>query len=138
MGATGPEIGGPIPGDELHGDTTFVATRAITIDGEAEEISPGLIQMGWGRAGFYGYHRTHLATLPIELLTERADHIAVREILQGLKARAEGPVEPFAVQITALVVFLAAALVFAVGPGLLLFGPLDWRTWLTSLAAGFV
>jgi hypothetical protein len=36
-------------------DPKFLATRAITIDGTPEEIWPWLLQMGYGRAGFYGY-----------------------------------------------------------------------------------
>jgi hypothetical protein len=54
-GATEEEILRPMPGDELNLKPTFLATRAITIDGQPEEIWPWLLQMGYGRAGFYGY-----------------------------------------------------------------------------------
>lgn len=54
-GATDEEIGRPMPGDELNLTPTFLATRAITIDGRPKEIWPWLLQMGYGRAGFYGY-----------------------------------------------------------------------------------
>ena len=54
-GATDEEVNWPMPGDELDPDPTFLATRAITIAGTPEEIWPWLIQMGYGRAGFYGY-----------------------------------------------------------------------------------
>lgn len=42
-----------LPGDELlpHGDA--VITRAITIDAPASAIWPWLLQLGWGRAGWY-------------------------------------------------------------------------------------
>jgi hypothetical protein len=54
-GATDEEINRPMPGDELNLNPTFLATRGITIDGTPEEIWPWLVQMGYGRAGFYGY-----------------------------------------------------------------------------------
>ena len=54
-GATDEEISRPMPGDELVPDPTFNATRAVTIKASPEEIWPWLVQMGYGRAGFYGY-----------------------------------------------------------------------------------
>ncbi len=54
-GATDAEISRPMPGDALSHRPTFLATRAITIDGTPAEIWPWLVQMGYGRAGFYGY-----------------------------------------------------------------------------------
>jgi len=54
-GATALEINQSMPGDERRGKSTFLATRAITINDTPENIWPWLIQMGYGRAGFYGY-----------------------------------------------------------------------------------
>jgi hypothetical protein len=54
-GATAAEVARPMPGDTLSRDPTFLATRAITIAGTPREIWPWLVQMGYGRAGFYGY-----------------------------------------------------------------------------------
>ena len=54
-GATGEETTRQMPGDDLDPRPTFLATRAITIDGTPEQIWPWLVQMGYGRAGFYGY-----------------------------------------------------------------------------------
>ena len=54
-GATTKEIAGPMPGDELIAHPSFLATRAITIDAKPEAIWPWLAQMGYRRAGFYGY-----------------------------------------------------------------------------------
>jgi len=54
-GATQEEIERPMPGDELDSHPTFLATRAITIEGTPHEIWPWLIQMGFDRAGYYGY-----------------------------------------------------------------------------------
>ena len=44
-----------MPGDELSAGPTFLSTRAITIDASPEVIWPWVLQMGYGRAGFYGY-----------------------------------------------------------------------------------
>ncbi len=54
-GATDAEINRPMPGDALSHQPTFLATRAITIEGTPSDIWPWLVQMGYGRAGFYGY-----------------------------------------------------------------------------------
>jgi len=54
-GATNEEVWRPMPGDELDTNPAFLATRAITIDGTPEKIWPWLIQMGYTRAGYYGY-----------------------------------------------------------------------------------
>ncbi|MFZ5945574.1 MAG: hypothetical protein ACOYVD_15870 [Bacillota bacterium] len=54
-GATEQEIKQDMPGDHLDSQPEFFATRAITIEGTPEEIWPWLLQMGYGRAGYYGY-----------------------------------------------------------------------------------
>ena len=54
-GATDAEVNRSMPGDELDSHPTFLATRAITIDGTPQQIWPWLLQMGYTRAGYYGY-----------------------------------------------------------------------------------
>ena len=54
-GATTAEIERPMAGDELNRNPSFLATRAITIEASPAEIWPWLLQMGYGRAGYYGY-----------------------------------------------------------------------------------
>jgi hypothetical protein len=54
-GATAEEVAHSMPGDDLVPNPSFCATRAITIKGRPEEIWPWLVQIGYGRAGFYGY-----------------------------------------------------------------------------------
>ena len=44
-----------LPGDELIAGPTAGDTRAITIDAPAAAIWPWLVQMGFGRAGWYSY-----------------------------------------------------------------------------------
>lgn len=48
------EADAPLPGDDLlpHGAQT---TRAIAIDARSEDVWPWLLQLGWGRGGWYSY-----------------------------------------------------------------------------------
>jgi hypothetical protein len=54
-GATEEEVVRVMPGDEIVAEPTFNSTRAVTIEGSPDEIWPWLVQIGYGRAGFYGY-----------------------------------------------------------------------------------
>ena len=54
-GATPEEVARPMPEDNIVANPVFDATRAITIRATPEQIWPWLVQMGFGRAGFYGY-----------------------------------------------------------------------------------
>jgi hypothetical protein len=54
-GATPEEVARPMPEDNIVANPIFDATRAITIRATPELIWPWLAQMGFGRAGFYGY-----------------------------------------------------------------------------------
>lgn len=54
-GATREEIDRIMPGDEIVTRPTFNATRAITIDANPNAIWPWLVQIGFGRAGWYSY-----------------------------------------------------------------------------------
>src|SRR5688500_2549753 len=53
-GATDAEVEAPLPGDELLPGAN-ATTRAITIDAAAAAVWPWLIQLGFGRAGWYSY-----------------------------------------------------------------------------------
>jgi hypothetical protein len=53
--ASDAEVAGTMPGDGLVPETSFSATRAITIDAPPEAVWPWLVQIGYGRAGFYSY-----------------------------------------------------------------------------------
>src|ERR1051325_8172517 len=176
-GATKEEIARSMPGDELDHHPMFLATRAITINATPEEIWPWLMQMSYGRAGFYGddilenigsgngihsadhiiqeyqhfkvgdevplsaagglvfyaiepnryliwsgtdgwggftwamypidrnhtrlisrilwtHHWSEPNKIGMDIFTEFTDHLAVRKILQGVKGRVEGHIEP--------------------------------------------
>ncbi len=54
-GATDAEVAAPMPGDELVPEASFCATRALTIKAPPAAVWPWLVQLGFGRAGFYSY-----------------------------------------------------------------------------------
>ena len=54
-GATDEEVARAMPGDEIQPYPIFNATRAITIQARPEQIWPWLVQIGYRRAGWYGY-----------------------------------------------------------------------------------
>ncbi len=54
-GASDDEVARPLPGDELVARPTWNATRAVTVAATPAQIWPFLVQIGWGRAGWYGY-----------------------------------------------------------------------------------
>ena len=54
-GATDAEVAAPMPGDDLAPSAAFCATRALTIGAPPSQVWPWLVQVGFGRAGFYSY-----------------------------------------------------------------------------------
>lgn len=54
-GATTDEITANMPGDEVVKRAQFNATRAITINAPPAAVWPWIIQLGYGRGGFYTY-----------------------------------------------------------------------------------
>ncbi len=54
-GATGREVTGPLPGDDLVTEPLLGSTRAVTIRAPLAEVFPWLAQLGQGRGGFYSY-----------------------------------------------------------------------------------
>jgi hypothetical protein len=53
-GATDEEVAATLPGDEVI-PAAASTTRAITIAARPEEVWPWLVQLGYGRAGWYSY-----------------------------------------------------------------------------------
>lgn len=218
-GASDAEVQRPMPGDELDPKPEVLATRAITIVGTPPEIWPWLIQMGYRRAGLYGfdlfkdvassrvanaadriqpqfqdlkvgdpvpispfenmvahairpyeylvwsgetgsggltwalypvdsthtrlvsrirrsYRWTQPALLGLDLLTEFTDHLTVRKILQGVKGRVEGDIQPLADANIELFLYFGSLLVFVWATSSVLRLPLTPSSWLVGLAGG--
>jgi hypothetical protein len=74
-GATEDEIFRTMPGDDIVEDPGFNATRAVTIHAPPEQIWPWLVQMGYGKAGFYSWDFLDNANVPSanEILPEYQD-----------------------------------------------------------------
>ncbi len=54
-GATADEIASAVAGDHLVPDARLVATRCIDLEAPPDEVWPWLVQIGFGRAGWYSY-----------------------------------------------------------------------------------
>lgn len=54
-GATREELVRRMPGDEVVPCPTFNTTRAVTVGAKPEDIWPWLVQIGFGRGGWYSY-----------------------------------------------------------------------------------
>lgn len=54
-GATDAEVAALMPGDELVAGAQFNPTRAVTIEAPPEDVWPWLVQVGFGRAGWYSH-----------------------------------------------------------------------------------
>jgi hypothetical protein len=76
-GASEEEVARPLPGDDEVPNPGVASTRAISIHAPTQVVWPWLVQMGWGRAGWYSYDRIDNDRLP------SAERIIPE--LQGLK-----------------------------------------------------
>jgi hypothetical protein len=54
-GASGDEVAGALPGDDLVPEADLTATRGITIHRPAADVWPWIAQLGQGRGGLYSY-----------------------------------------------------------------------------------
>lgn len=71
----------PLPGDDLVPMTTAIETRGITIDAPPEAIWPWLVQMGYGRAGWYSYDQLDMKGKSAVRLVPEWGSIAVGDIV---------------------------------------------------------
>jgi hypothetical protein len=53
FGSTADELRAPLPGDDLVLDPAVQTDHAVTIDAPPSAVWPWLVQMGWGRGGWY-------------------------------------------------------------------------------------
>jgi hypothetical protein len=83
--ASAEESATSLPGDELVPDADFAQTMAVTIEAPPSQVWPWLLQMGYGRAGWYSYDA-------IDMLGHSARQIVPE--LQGLEVGQRVPVAP--------------------------------------------
>jgi hypothetical protein len=87
-GATGPEVTRPLPGDDLAVTSPVGSTRAVTIEAPVEGVWPWLVQIGYGRGGFYSYD--WLENLFVRLLRGTPGYRSVETIVPEHQRLAPG------------------------------------------------
>jgi hypothetical protein len=81
-GASRDEIEAPMPGDDLVQRAQFNATRAITITAPPEHVWPWIVQLGYGRAGFYTYDLVDNAGVrSADALIQELQHLEVGDLI---------------------------------------------------------
>ena len=70
-----------LPGDEVVTEPVASETRGITIDAPPERIWPWLVQMGFGRAGWYSYDRLDQRGKSADAIVEAWQPLAVGDIV---------------------------------------------------------
>jgi hypothetical protein len=70
-----------IPGDDLVPDATGVETRGVIIGAKPDDIWPWLIQMGYGRAGWYSYDALDMKGSSAERILPEFQAIAPGEVM---------------------------------------------------------
>jgi hypothetical protein len=81
-GATRAEAAGPMPGDDVAPRAQFEATRAVTIAAPPEAVWPWIVQLGWGRAGFYSYDLVDNGGVPsAESILAEHQHLEVGDLI---------------------------------------------------------
>src|SRR6476620_3776921 len=81
-GATGTEVGASMPGDEVVPRRSFNATRGVTIDAQPEAVWPWIVQIGFGRAGWYSHDLLdNLGRHSAEHVVPELQHIEVGDLI---------------------------------------------------------
>jgi hypothetical protein len=81
-GATRLEVARSMPGDEIVPRPIFNATRVVTIDARPEDVWPWIVQIGFGRAGWYSYDLfDNLGRHSAEHIVPELQHIAVGDLV---------------------------------------------------------
>lgn len=81
-GATDAELARAMPGDGLIEQPSFNATRAVTVDASPEDIWPWILQIGFGRAGWYSYDwLDNLGRSSVDQVIPDLQHIEVGQLI---------------------------------------------------------
>ena len=70
-----------LPGDELVPDAQAMDTRGITIEAPPERIWPWLVQMGYGRGGWYSIDQLDMRGGSAERIVEAWQDLAVGDVV---------------------------------------------------------
>jgi hypothetical protein len=75
------EIAKPLPGDEIVADAEAVDTRGIDIAAPPRDVWPWLVQMGYGRAGWYSYDELDMNLPSADRIVPELQHLEVGDLL---------------------------------------------------------
>jgi len=75
------EAARPLPGDDLVPAPTATDSRGITIDAPPEAVWPWLVQMGFGRAGWYSYDRLDMRGKSVDEIVPALQSLAVGDLM---------------------------------------------------------
>jgi hypothetical protein len=70
-----------LPGDDIVPDGTNLLTRGITIDAPPEAVWPWLVQMGYGRAGWYSYDQLDMKGRSADTIVPELQKLEVGDVL---------------------------------------------------------
>lgn len=69
-----------LPGDEIVAEAEAIDTRGIDIAAEPEAVWPWLVQMGYGRAGWYSYDELDMDHPSAEQIVPELQHVKVGDV----------------------------------------------------------
>jgi hypothetical protein len=75
------EAARPLPGDDIVANAIGGETRGITIDAPPEAVWPWLLQMGYGRAGWYSYDQLDQRGRSADDIDEAWQALAVGDVV---------------------------------------------------------
>jgi hypothetical protein len=85
-----------LPGDDIISDPVAVDTRGLSIDAPPSAVWPWLVQMGYGRGGWYSYDRMNMDGSSADSIVEELQQLSVGDTLPthpggGFEARIVEP-----------------------------------------------
>ena len=98
-GATDDEVAAAMPCDEMVPGCQYVVTRAVTIGASPEAVWPWLVQVGFGKAGYYSYD-----------LLDNAGHRSADRIVPEFQDTRVGDWVPMYTKVNEITAFKIAAL----------------------------
>ena len=81
LGVVPDEATKPLPGDELIPDAQASDTRGITIEASPDLVWPWLVQMGYGRGGWYSVDQLDMRAKSADRIVEEWQALAVGDVL---------------------------------------------------------
>jgi proline iminopeptidase len=75
------EAARPLPGDDIVPDAEAIDTRGIDIAAAPEKVWPWLVQMGYGRAGWYSYDGLDMNRPSADRIIPELQELAVGDIV---------------------------------------------------------